>query len=429
MIYDLIIVGGGTAGCACAYIAAKLGLKTLLIEKNIHLGGSITSGFVTPAMKTQTNDFNCDFFHDFVEKLKVYNAQITYSDGNEGWFNPELAKLALDDMLCDVGCEVLFCTCVNNVCAENNFLKKISCSLNSCSNQNFDKTLSLDFLSKYFVDATGDGNFAQICGCNFLNKKESQQALTQRFLISGVDLEKFKKFILEIDKDRTVTNSATINGEIHLTTAYTWDSDKWGLTGIFKGAISNGDLKEADSAYFQLFTVAGMPGTVTLNCPRIPIKGDFDIFSPSDVSKALILGRQQVYRIYKFCKKYLEGFEKSYISNIADMLGVRESRRVEGKYIYSEQDILQKSEFTTVAAYSDYPIDIHSNEKASSVLEMFSEAYSFPIEALKAKEIENLYIIGRCLSATFKAQAALRIQPTCFSMGEAVAQDVKMLIS
>ena len=49
--YDVIIIGGGTAGCAAAYIAGISGLKVLLIEKNIHLGGTITSALVVPAMK------------------------------------------------------------------------------------------------------------------------------------------------------------------------------------------------------------------------------------------------------------------------------------------------------------------------------------------------------------------------------------------
>ena len=48
--YDIIVIGGGTAGCAAAYIAGKSGLKTLLIERSIHLGGTITSGLVVPVM-------------------------------------------------------------------------------------------------------------------------------------------------------------------------------------------------------------------------------------------------------------------------------------------------------------------------------------------------------------------------------------------
>ena len=77
--YDVVIAGGGTAGCACAYIAAKYGLKVLLIEKNSFLGGSITSSLVIPAMKTSKNAINTEFFETLYNKLAVLEGAITYS--------------------------------------------------------------------------------------------------------------------------------------------------------------------------------------------------------------------------------------------------------------------------------------------------------------------------------------------------------------
>ena len=68
--YDVIIVGGGTAGVSCAWNTAKRGLKTLVIEKNSFLGGSITSSLVVPAMKTSPNAINTDFFNELFENLK-----------------------------------------------------------------------------------------------------------------------------------------------------------------------------------------------------------------------------------------------------------------------------------------------------------------------------------------------------------------------
>ena len=63
-MYDVIVVGGGTAGCSAAYTCGKLGLKTLLIEKNIHLGGTITSALVVPAMKSGEHQINTDFYKE-----------------------------------------------------------------------------------------------------------------------------------------------------------------------------------------------------------------------------------------------------------------------------------------------------------------------------------------------------------------------------
>ena len=113
--YDIIVVGGGTAGCSCAYTAAKLGLKVLIIEKNTFLGGSITSALVIPAMRTSDNAINTEFFDTLYEKLNSIGGAITYCDGNKGWFNPELTKIVLDEMLTSVGVDILFESSVKEI--------------------------------------------------------------------------------------------------------------------------------------------------------------------------------------------------------------------------------------------------------------------------------------------------------------------------
>ena len=73
----------------------KYGLKTLLVEKNVALGGLMTSGLVVPSMKVEHCNINTEFFNDFLSECDKHNARITYCDGNPGWFNPELVKIVL----------------------------------------------------------------------------------------------------------------------------------------------------------------------------------------------------------------------------------------------------------------------------------------------------------------------------------------------
>lgn len=419
-MYDIVICGGGTAGCACGYVAAKLGLKTLIIEKNIHLGGSITSALVIPCMKSEKKDINCDFYNNFVKKMSAYNGNITYCDGNDGWFNPEIAKIVLDEMLTGAGCDILFDTNVADVFCEEKLIKSIRVS---------SKMLSLYIDSKYYVDSTGDGNFSFLAKNKILENFKNFQPMTLRFHVSGVDSEKFSNWITEFDKNRDVTTACRVNNEIHFSTACTWDSNKdWALRCIFEEAAANGDLKEEDTAYFQMFTVPGMPGTVSLNCPRIICSKEPDPLKPEDISTALITGRKQIWRLYNFMKKYFPGFENSFISNIADMPGIRVSRRVQGKIVYTKKDILSGKSYENPVLCADYPIDIHSYKKDTSVLEKAMQPYELPIEALCASDYSNLFIAGRNLSADFEAQAALRIQTSCFSMGEAVAKHIAKLM-
>ena len=410
--YDIVIFGGGTSGCAAAYTAGKLGLKTLLVEKKIHLGGSITSGLVIPAMYCGENQINTDFFEIFTKKMSEISGQITYQK-NSGWYNPELAKIVLNNLMEEAQVEVLFNSYSDNIKIKEKkivsviILSEYSDTLYSCN-----KLLSEPIGTKYVIDATGNCEISKICGCNFLNKKDELQPISLRFIMNNINLEEFSEWLLEFDSDRDVTTVERINGQIHLSTACTWDK-KWALTPIFDNAVKQGVLKDTDRNYFQIFTVAGMANAVAFNCPRI--------LNQNDISIAIKEAFQAIFRLSEFCKKYLPGFKSAYISNIADELGVRVSRRIKGKYIYTKEDILSGKTFENPVVVSTYPIDIHSKNKGESTLK-FSDEYMLPVEALMSYDIDNLFVAGRCLSADFMAQGALRVQPSCFSMGEGLVK-------
>lgn len=420
-VYDVVIVGGGTSGVACAYIAGKLGLKTLVLERQNSLGGSMTNGLVIPAMKTAMLDENSQFYKDFVKTMQYLNGQYTYFDGNDGWFNPQIAKIALDKMLSSVGCDILFNSDVVSVKKSDDKVLGIEILISG---------LSLYIVSRYYIDATGDANFSEILKCKKLNS-ENSQSLTLRFMMAGVDINSFANFIEQIDSDRNVTTVDRNGTQVHLSTAYTWDSSiNWALRPIFEKAINDGVLKVEDSAYFQLFTVPDMPSTIAFNCPRIASSLNLNSLNPYDYSLALMLGREQILRLVEFCKKYLKGFENAYLSDISNMLGVRESRRIEGKIVFKAEDIFSEKyeKCENVALMTDYPIDIHSNKQNNSTFKQIEKPYKLPVSALRNKEYKNFYVIGRSLSADFSAQASLRVQKNCFSMGEAVAKDIVKLL-
>lgn len=428
--YDIVVIGGGTAGCAAAYISGLLGFKTLLIERSSMLGGAITSNLVVPVMNVGSNQINNAFYKSFALKMAEMGGQVTYQ-GNIGWFNPELAKIALDEMLSSVNVDIRFNTEVTNVKTKDNTITYLNINSTTLSAYNysiytdnntisFDNTLSVCIGARYVVDATGNADFSKKINCEFLDDNQDYQPMSLRFLMSGVDIEKFGKWLIKTDKDRNVTTFEHINGVPHLSTAYTWDDNKnWALAPVFDKAVQNGVLKDTDRNYFQVFTVAGMPSTVAFNCPRI-----IENLNPNitqDISKALIEGRASIYRLSKFCKEYLPGFEKAFISNISDGMGVRVSNRVKGKYIYTIEDLRSGKKFENPALISNYPVDVHSKDKNSSTLEIDGE-YQLPIESLMSVDYDNLFVVGRCLSADYLAQGALRVQANCFAMGEAVAR-------
>jgi len=369
--YDVVIIGGGTAGCSAAYNFSKLGMKTLVIEQSTFLGGLMTGGLVTPAMKSAENQINSEFFTEF--KNIMGDGMITYCDNNSGWFNPEIAKIKLEKLLKDNNVDIFYNAEVIDYTKEDNIIKTINVKTRDISG----KILSVPICSIYYVDATGFSDFCQIINCNFIDDyDEKSNKLTQpmnlRFTMGGVNVNTFGEWIYTLDKNREVTTLCTINGQTHLSTACTWDGE-WALTPIFKKAVSDGVLTENDSNYFQLFTIPLMLDTIAFNAPRV-----VDLYDTTDIfaiTKTLSTARESIYRLADFCKKYFPGFENSYISNIATHLGTRVSKRVAGKHIYTVEDLKSGKKFKNPVVVSNYPIDVHSADKNKSVLEKQYQEY------------------------------------------------------
>lgn len=455
--YDVVIIGGGVSGCSCAWNCAKRGLSTLLIEKKSFLGGAISGGLVVPMMKTDDQGINVDFFKELVNCAQLYDAQITYNDLNKGWFNPELIKIVLDHMLTSVGVEILFNSDLYDVSTTVNasILEKLknilTCDITTISQTYNDRhiislLIKRNILSyyddetdndknrtpqkknfqnlfkkisgKYFVDASGDAIISELINARMQPDNDLRQAETLRFIMSNIDARKFSKWLLETDSDRTITSvTSNIDMEFYMTTAYTWDSKKnWGLKDVFKTAIANGDLDEEDVQYFQLFGIAKMPNSVSFNCPKLNPDLPYE--------QRIIEGRKTIYKLAHFCKFYFPGFENACITHISDEIGVRVSNRPLALYNYSVDDITNKKTFKNIALHSNYPIDIHSNNKNESVLDK-NKGFDFPLESLMSVDYNNLFNIGKSIGADFKAQAALRIQKSCLSMGEAIAKYIK----
>lgn len=427
MKYDVVIAGGGTAGCSCAYNCAKLGLKTLLLEKENYLGGTMTGGLVVPIMESGKNQINTDFYNLLVNEMKKVHGQITYQN-NSGWFDPIKLKDVLPKILKNVKSEVVYNINISHADAKmQNILSVYYESIHTNKSNASPKILSECIEAKYFVDATGNLDFSKILNCNFLKNEKEIPPISLRFIMSNIDNNKFAKWIESYDTDRAVTTVEYIDNQAYFSTAYTWDSDRhWALAPLFDDAVNKNILKDTDRNYFQIFSIAGSPQSVAFNCPRLI--ENYDLSSQADLDKAKNDAKKAIERIAKFCNVYLPGFENAYVSHIADKLGVRAFRRIRGKYVYTIEDIKSGKKFENPAVISCYPIDVHSRDKNSSTLKKYGE-YQLPIESLMSDDYDNLFVIGRGLSADEMAQGALRVQASCFSMGEAVAKYINKLLT
>ena len=165
---------------------------------------------------------------------------------------------------------------------------------------------------------------------------------------------------------------------------------------------------------------------MNLNTTRVVKKNPTD---PEEVTEAEIIARRQVYEIYEFMKKYADGLEDSFLMMTAAEIGVRESRMIVGDYVLTEDDCKNCVKFEDAIAACNYDIDIHNPEGTGTSHYYFPAGayYTIPYRSLIPKGVENLLVVGRCISSDHGAQASYRIMPVVCCIGEAAGSAIGLL--
>jgi hypothetical protein len=411
--WDVIVLGGGTAGAIAAIKAARAGAKTLVVEALGSLGGTGTNAQVTPLMRNVSSGvrLNQGITNELKTRLCLQGDGATDSHNNDNWFNPEGMKYILERMLVESGGEILYHTHFVDSELENGVVK-------SAIVHNKDGLTRLP--AKVFIDATGDADLCVRAGAPFqAGELETglHQAMSLRFILGGVDLERLCQFLADHGQPQESQNF------MHFWMV--WGKNAT-LQPLFRQAVEDGLLEERDGDYFQGFSVPGMPGCISFNNPRLAA----DINDGADawtLSKAQIDGKHAIARLVNFLRQRFVGCENSFISSYAAMPGVRETRRIEGEYVLTLEDILYCQKFEDAICRNHYPVDIHTprgqklyHERTGDLPYFAQDAFhEIPYRCLIPRTLENVLVPGRCASATFEAQSAIRVQQNCHSMGEA----------
>lgn len=406
-IYDVVVVGGGTAGSTAAIASAREGAKTLIVERNTYLGGSAAGAQVTPMMHAGIiGNSDSSYINKFIKKkLKEENYGASDPYENDGWFNPEMLKFILEEEYISSGGRTLYDTEFIDSEVEDGEIKGIIVH---------NRGGLLKIRGNVFIDCTGDAELSFKSGVKCFKGSEKSgenQAVSLRFILGNIDLKHLIDFLKAIHEPMCLNYPL-----VEIAAIPSWDRP---LSNIFKKAVEDNKLLKEDIAYFQGFSIPGMEGAMSFNCPEIPYITDS--MDPFKLSAAEVTGRNMIRRIYKFLKEDITGFENSYILAVAPMIGIRESRRIKGKYILTEQDYKNKSKFEDAIARTAYPVDVHGDEEKGISLEPLKrgEYFEIPFRSLVPEKINNLLVGGRCISSSFIAQSSIRIQPTCRATGEA----------
>ncbi len=417
--YDVIVAGGGPSGIMAAVSSARAGAKTLLIERYGFLGGMATNALVGPLQTFHAGDtlIARGLANEAIDRLKKIGGSPGHVKDMIGFVptvtpvDVEKLKYIYQQMVEESGADLLLHTIITGVkITENSEYKELKAF------KLFNKSGDFEIAGKVFIDCTGDGDVIQQAGVPYEKGRKKDglaQPMSMMFRLGSVDLQAVRKYMKQHPEEFVLADN--------------WqDAPYIGVSGFFKQvkeAKEKGEFNvERDRVLF--FELPG-EGEVTVNMTRVV---RHDATDGKALSRAEVVSRQQVMEVLKFLKKFIPGFSNAELINCGTQIGVRESRRVIGEYVLTEEDVVQGRKFKDVIALGSYPIDIHSPDGSElDVMKMEpGTVYHIPYRSIRNKTVPNLLAAGRCLSATHKALASARVTPTAMIVGQAAGRAAAM---
>ena len=416
---DVVVAGGGLAGCAAAIAAAREGLSVCLIESSGIVGGAATAGLVAPISSLNGNISGVRFggiLQEFVD-LNIEKAKEMCKAQTNPALSLHTSKYVLLEMLHNAGVKILFHTFIVDAILEGDDLKAVLVAT---------KAGVQKVEGKMFIDCTGDGDVAYRTNAHMVygngdgelssvinagNKNDVEddykgrvQPCSIMFNMGGIDIEEGLKLM-----NRTVTyDMLGITKEEFL---------KWEYANSLGFEVDDSNVVPMPQG--RVWLCRGLhPGEAVINMSRVI---DVDPTDPLCYAEAEVKAGRQVFAIVSFLQHFIPGFENAYLIESAATLGIRESRRLKGEYMLTGDDAIDCVTFDDTIAHGSYIIDIHDPTGKRKALggSIKGDFYSIPYRTLITKKCKNLSVAGRLISADHVAMSSTRIQGTCMLTGQA----------
>jgi hypothetical protein len=380
--WDVIIVGGGPAGCAAAIASSREGARTLLIEAMGQLGGMGTSGMI-PAW-CPFSDGEKIIYRGLAEKIFNESKKgVPHESGDRmDWvsINPEYLVSVYDRMVSGSGTKILFFSRLAAVeMSANDTIDALIVA---------NKSGLIAFKAKVYIDATGDGDLAAWAGASFKRGDENGVVQSSSLCFSFANVDSYN-----------YTYGLPLYGGDKKSPVHT--------------AIASGKYPLIDK---HLCVNYIGPGVLQFNAGHLV---NVDSTDPWAVSQAMIKGREIAAQYLEAMKDVQpQTFGSAFLARTAALLGVRDSRRIEGDYIFTVEDWKQRKSFDDEIGRNCYYIDIHKNGYPA-VHYGKGESHGIPYRCLTPKGLKNVLTAGRCISTDEEAFGSLRVMPPCLVTGEA----------
>lgn len=414
--YDLVVAGGGPAGCAAAICAARLGVKVLLAETMGSLGGMGTSGLVAAfdPMADGERMLVGGYMRELIEEM-FKRGFLKPGINPDAWrksymvwipFHPEGLKLVLDQWCRESGVDVrFFCKVIDaDVDAGKTEIRGVV--LHQAEGYRYIK-------AKTFIDCTGDAVLASLCGAECLEAGRDTANIMPPTLCSL---------------------HANINWE-NDTTCHAHEED--GLarpTSRWRNIQKEALILAIEKNHFTIPNRHIAGGLVrigeTIGYMNTGHEYKTDALNCHSLSQAMMLGRRLAREYLEFYRTYIPGCEQMEIVTTAALLGVRESRRIVGEYKLSIEDYLARRQFPDQIGIFNKFVDTHPYDSSLEEWQRFQqektrdclrqgECFGIPYSILVPRGWSNLWVAGRCNSSDLKVHGAIRVMPAAAMMGQA----------
>ncbi len=382
---DVFVAGGGPAGVAAALAASRNGARVFLAEARGSFGGVGASGLV-PAFAQFGDGVNTLASGIGYDIRKSISKDIPL-DVNWCSIRVEELKRAYDEAMSLSDVEFSFFTSVCDVVTSGDRIEYVILS---------SKSGMFAVKAKIYIDCTGDGDLCALAGGTFEIGDENLNTMppTLCSLWANVDFSK-----------RRVSDSSRL-----------------------EEAIADGVFTYADRHLPGMFVVDENNGIGGGNIGHV---FNTDPLDECSLTRAMIRGRKSLLEYEKYYKQYLKGYESMTLVYTADMLGVRESRRIKCDYMLKISDFVDRAVFDDEIGRYCYAVDIHvmttdkaeyerfQNEYAEKYRYKDGESYGIPYRSLIPESFSNVLVAGRCIGTDRHMQASVRVMPGCFITGQA----------
>src|SRR6478735_2817780 len=402
--YEVVVLGGGPAGMAAAVAAARSGRKTLLVERYGFLGGMGTAAGVTNFCGLHANvegDIR-QVVHGVADQLLERIAKLGGLNAPHNLFGRTVAqaydtaayKIAADDLLLSAGVDILFHALGAGVVMDG--ARRVKGLLVET------KSGRQAVLGQAFIDASGDGDLAAWAGAPYDKGDGHGNMLypSTMFRLNGIDPARAGK---------------------------AWEV----IPQLMLEAEAQHRYKFPRKTPIVRPQKSGIEWRVNLTQLANREGNAMDGTDARELSEAEVLGRRQIANVAGFLRE-VPGFEKSYISDIAPQVGIRETRRVAGRYELTERDVLDCASFDDTIGVNGWPLELHLKGDVEFRWPKIPESRGFnhlPYRMTVPVGLDNVWVAGRCASMSHEAQSAARVTGACFVMGQAVGEAAHLALA